>query len=142
MEDLRKVIGVGRAYRSKCPYTDEICYCPACSFSYSENPSEDEFYECWDCRLQIGNHWLPENSSFEFYSAEEYDGELFEIYMDDYGQSFTLAWVDPVDKTIQEWNCGTYNNYIFDMEDIAASIKRKREKYGKESKKEIKEIEI
>ena len=133
MEDLRKIIGVNKTYRSKCPYRDEVCYCPACSFSYSENPPEDEFYECWDCRLQVGNHWLPESSSFEFYSAEEYDGELFEVYMDDYGQSFTLAWIDPVDKTIQEWNCGTYNNYIFDMEDIAASIKRKIEKYGEES---------
>lgn len=126
MEDLRKVIGVDKTYQSKCPYRDEMCYCPTCPFSYSEDAPEDEFYECWDCRLQVGNHWLSENSSFKFYSAEEYDGELFEVYIDDYGQSFVLAWIDPVDRKVQEWNCGSYNSYIFDMEDIAASIKERR----------------
>jgi hypothetical protein len=52
--------------------------------------------------------------------------------MDDYGQSFVLAWIDPINRKVQEWNCGSYNSYIFDMEDIAASIKRKREQNGKE----------
>jgi hypothetical protein len=131
MEKLRKVIGVNKTYQSKCPDRDGISYCPICPFSYSEDAPEDEFYECWDCTLQIGHHWLRETKEFRFYSAEEYDGELFEVYVDDYGQSFVLAWIDPVDCKVQEWSCGLYNDYTYDMEDIAAFIKERRNQVHK-----------
>lgn len=122
----------GSKYISKCPYVlyQEIPYCPSCQHSLCIDAPEDEFYENWDCMFQCckNHHWLKEDKVFRFYSAEEYDGVLFEVYVDEYGQSFHLAWIDPETCKIQEWCCGSYNNYRFDMEDIAALVNKKRGK--------------
>ena len=132
MEDLRKVIGTDASYQSKCPISlyYEMCYCPSCPHSFCMDAPEDEFYESWDCMFQCckGHHWLIEDDNFKFYSAEEYDGVLFEVYMDDYGQSFHLAWVDPETLKIESWSCGSFNSYIWDVEDIARHVDRKRRK--------------
>ena len=49
-------------------------------------------------------------------------GINFEVYLDDYGQSYVLAWINPRTKKIEQWCCGTYNVYQNDMEDIADHI--------------------
>lgn len=77
-------------------------------------------------------HLLDDSDMCQFFKHEECDGEKFEVYLDDGGQSFHLAWIDPIDNQTKTWCCGTYNDYHFDMEDIAESIKRKREQNGEE----------
>ena len=128
----RLIATEGNKYISKCPCVlyQEIPYCPSCQHSFCIDAPEDEFYEDWDCMFECckNHHWLKEDDTFKFYSAEEYDGVLFEVYVDDYGQSFHLAWIDPETCEIQEWCCGSYNDYYFDMEDIAASVNEKRGK--------------
>lgn len=74
------------------------------------------------------SHLLDESDMCKFFKSEEYDGELFEVYLDDYGQSFHLAWRDPLNDQVKTWCCGTYNDYHWDMEGIAAHIKKQREK--------------
>ena len=59
------------------------------------------------------------NESFKFLKTEYYKGMNFEVYVDDYGQSYVLAWINPHTKEIEQWCCGTYNDYHNDMEDIA-----------------------
>lgn len=68
--------------------------------------------------------WLKNelNDSFSFVKREICKGVEFEVYLDDYGQSFHLAWIDPDTKEIRTWCCGSYNNYIWDMTDIAEYI--------------------
>ena len=70
--------------------------------------------------------WLKNelNDSFSFIKKEIYEGVEFEIYLDDHGQSYFLVWVDPITKKLQEWCCGTYNDYYFDMKDIAAHVNK------------------
>ena len=62
------------------------------------------------------------NENFKFVKTENCKGINFEVYVDDYGQSFVLAWIDPHTKEIKQWCCGTYNDYQNDMEDIAEHI--------------------
>jgi len=62
------------------------------------------------------------NENFKFVKTENCKGVNFEVYVDDYGQSFVLAWIDPHTKEIKQWCCGTYNDYQNDMEDIAEHI--------------------
>ena len=62
------------------------------------------------------------NENFKFVKTENCKGVNFEVYLDDYGQSFVLAWIDPHTKEIKQWCCGTYNDYQNDMEDIAEHI--------------------
>ena len=62
------------------------------------------------------------NEYFKPVKWENCKGINFEIYADDYGQSYVLAWIDPRAKEIKQWNCGTYNDYRVDMEDIANYI--------------------
>ena len=59
------------------------------------------------------------NENFQFVKLENCKGINFEVYSDDYGQSYVLAWIDPRTKEIKEWCCGTYNDYHNDMDDIA-----------------------
>ena len=59
------------------------------------------------------------NESFQFVCFEDCKGIRFEVYMDDYGQSYTLAWIDPRTEKPCHWCCGTYNDYKNEMEDIA-----------------------
>lgn len=70
--------------------------------------------------------WLKNelNDSFSFIKKEIYEDVEFEIYLDDYGQSYFLVWIDPITKELQEWGCGTYNDYHLDMKDIAAHVNR------------------
>lgn len=72
-------------------------------------------------------YWLEETDTFKFFSQEEVDGEPFQVYLDDYGQCFHLAWFDPITNELQQWSCGSYNTYLWDMEDIAAHIKKQKE---------------
>ena len=62
------------------------------------------------------------NESFKFVKLENCKGINFEVYSDDYGQSYVLAWIDPRTREIKTWCCGTYNDYQNDMEDIAEHI--------------------
>lgn len=70
--------------------------------------------------------WLKNelNDSFSFIKKEVYEDVEFEVYLDDYGQSYFLVWLDPTTGELQEWGCGTYNDYHFDMEDIAAHVNK------------------
>lgn len=62
------------------------------------------------------------NENFKFVKTEYCKGINFEVYLDDYGQSYVLAWTNPITKEIEQWCCGTYNDYQNDMEDIADYI--------------------
>jgi hypothetical protein len=64
-------------------------------------------------------HLLETDENFKYYDTQMCKGLEFEIYMDDYGQSWHLAWIDPHTKEVNSWCCGSYNSFIFDMEDIA-----------------------
>lgn len=58
-----------------------------------------------------------------------WDGISFEIYFNDYGQSYILMWKDPYTEKINQWNCGTYNdNYQMDLKDIARYINERNNK--------------
>jgi hypothetical protein len=57
---------------------------------------------------------------FTFIEYEECLGIRFEVYLDDYGQSYHLAWINPNTREKEKWCCGTYNNnYKETIEDIA-----------------------
>ena len=66
--------------------------------------------------------WLSEDESLEFVKEENCKGIVFQIYMDDYGQSYHLAWRDPNTNEINSWCCGTYNDYEINMQDIADNV--------------------
>lgn len=57
------------------------------------------------------------NDYFTFVKKEKHLDTTFEIYCDDYGQSYVLAWKE--NGKVQEWCCGTYNDYEMEIEDIA-----------------------
>lgn len=54
------------------------------------------------------------------------DGITFQIFLDDYGQSYLLVWEDPITHKEESWCCGTYNDYQNDLEDIAKYINERR----------------
>ena len=70
------------------------------------------------------------NEYFTFEKEEIYKGVLFQIYRDDYGMSYHLAWKEP-NGEIKEWSCGMCNDYHWDMEDIADYINRKEDENGR-----------
>ena len=69
--------------------------------------------------------WLETNDVFTFDKKEVCKGVEFEIYNDDYGQSTILAWKDEKGEICQ-WCCGTYNDYHWDMEDIADNVNERK----------------
>lgn len=59
------------------------------------------------------------NDYFTFVKKVEKLGQEFEVYLDDYGQSFIIAWKSNNGK-IETFCCGTYNdNYYSELSDIA-----------------------
>lgn len=58
-----------------------------------------------------------------FIKEVECKGIIFQIYKDDYSQSYHLAWRNSNTDEISTWCCGTYNDYKLDIEDIADYIK-------------------
>jgi len=64
-------------------------------------------------------HLLETSEYFNYIKTEICNGIEFEIYLDDYGMSFVLAYKHPLTNEIREWGCGTCNDYHWDMEDIA-----------------------
>lgn len=98
---------------------------------------EDDYNECYldDGLSDIETfEWRHEscllydelNDSFKFIQTEECKGIQFDVYVDDYGQSYFLAWIDPQTEEVNQWCCGTYNDYKTEMEDIADYILRKK----------------
>ena len=80
----------------------------------------------------MNKEFLIEDEGLEFFKVEVVSGIYFEVFLDEAGQSFHLAWVDPRTGEIKTWCCGAYNDYRWDMEDIAEHIIRKREQNGEE----------
>lgn len=68
------------------------------------------------------SHLLDTSDYFTYEKTEICKGIEFEIYRDDYGMSYFLAWRDPQTNKVKEWCCGTCNDYHWDMEDIADYI--------------------
>ena len=64
-------------------------------------------------------HLLKTSEYFSYEKTENCKGIDFEVYMDDYGMCFVLAYRHPITNEICEWCCGTYTDYHWDMEDIA-----------------------
>ena len=50
------------------------------------------------------------NEYFTFEKEEICKGVLFQIYRDDYGMSYHLAWKES-NGEIKEWSCGMCNDY-------------------------------
>ena len=134
-----KTIDVREGY-----YDGPEYYCRDCGDSYivyaediEAYVHEDDYNECYldDSLSDIETfEWRKEacllyeelDDNFTFLKTEKYKGISFDIYMDDYGQSYTLAWIDPNTEEISKWCCGTYNGFKDDMEDIADYILRKQ----------------
>ena len=76
-------------------------------------------------------HLLETNEFFTFLRTDKCKNQRFEVYMDDYGQSFVLAWVE--DGEVREWCCGAYNDYYYDMHDIADYLNEKQKKMSEKS---------
>lgn len=62
---------------------------------------------------------LKTDQYFTYEKTEICKGIEFEVYRDDYGMSYFLAWRDPKTNKIKEWCCGTCNDYYYEMQDIA-----------------------
>lgn len=73
-------------------------------------------------------HLLEETKYFTFEKEEEINGIKYELYLDDYGQSYVIAYKDPIDGEIIEIGCGTYNDY----QDTLDYCVKKNKKRGKE----------
>ena len=67
------------------------------------------------------------NDVFAFEKHELCDGILFDIYYDEYGMSYHLAWISPRTGEVRKWSCGMCNDYHIDMEDIALYENRKED---------------
>lgn len=80
-------------------------------------------------------HLLETNEYFIFLRTVACKNQQFEVYMDDYGQSFVLAWIE--DGEVREWCCGAYNDYYYDMYDIADYLNKKQKKMSGNSNKKI-----
>ena len=63
--------------------------------------------------------WLKEDDTLKLLKIDEVKGILFQVYIDEPGQSFHLAWISPRTGEVKTWCCGTYNDYKREMEDIA-----------------------
>ena len=83
-------------------------------------------------------HLLETNEYFTFLRTEECKNQQFEIYMDDYGQSFVLAWIE--DDKVREWSCGAYNDYFYDMHAIADYLNEKQKKMSENSNEKILDV--
>ena len=59
------------------------------------------------------------NEFFTFHKHETCQDILFDVYYDDYGMSYHLAWISPRTGEIKEWSCGMCNDYHLDLGDIA-----------------------
>ena len=70
--------------------------------------------------------WLKEDEYFKFVKEIECKEVIFQLYLDDYGQSYHLAWRDPKTNEVKSWCCGTYNSYEWDIEDIADYINEQK----------------
>lgn len=66
------------------------------------------------------------NEYFTFEGRKTIDGVDIDVYCDDYGQNYVLAWLDPINNEVQQWSCGTYNSYIPDMLDISEHVNKQR----------------
>lgn len=76
---------------------------------------------------------LQETEYFTFIESFEELGIYFEVYLDDYGQSYVLVWKDD-SGNVKEWCCGTYNgSYKEEAYDIA-SYELKHVKINNEEK--------
>lgn len=64
------------------------------------------------------------NEYFTFVKKERRLETDFEIYCDDYGQSYVIAWLE--DGKLQEFCCGTFNDWQGELEDIACYLQTKR----------------
>ena len=119
-------------------YVNDYCdtyFCMECGDMHLSYSSDIEAYveddvECYgDDSLsdvttytqEFGEYLLEDelNDSFSFVTIETCKGIEFEVYMDDYGQSYFLAWVDPRTNEVCQYGCGTYGDYRVEMEDIA-----------------------
>ena len=72
-------------------------------------------------------HYLEkeENEYFTYFKEFKENGRRYEIYDDDYGQCFVIAWRDVETGDIDQWSCGAYNDYVLDLESIIESQNRK-----------------
>lgn len=69
-------------------------------------------------------HLLEETNVFTYYTTISKNNIDFEVYNDDYGECFYLAWIDPITKEAKECGCGTFNNnFHAEIENIANSYR-------------------
>lgn len=61
---------------------------------------------------------LKTDEYFTFVKKETCKGVEFEVYIDDYGMTYVLAWKDETGE-VNTWGCGMCNDYHIEMEDIA-----------------------
>ena len=80
---------------------------------------------------------LETSTYFTYVKTEVVSGIEFEVYLDDYGMSYVLAWRDPINNTICEWGCGTCNDYHIEMLDIANYLVKNLTKESGNSKEKI-----
>jgi len=70
-------------------------------------------------------HYLETNDVFTFIKSVEHNGHIYEIYLDDYGQSYFIGYKDVITNEIEEICCGTYCDYEDTLEYIIEKQERK-----------------
>lgn len=73
--------------------------------------------------VEVGMHFLEheENEFFKLVDQIFDNGNQYDIYKDDYSQSFVIAWRDASTDELHTYCCGSYNGYEWDLEGIIAS---------------------
>ena len=106
------------------------CLCEDCFKGCNSEYEKEEIEE--------NRQLLETNEFFTFQKHLICKGHLFELYLDDYGMSYHLAWRDPLTKEVREWSCGMCNDYFYEMNDIAQYL---NERFNKKLIKERDEID-
>ena len=70
-------------------------------------------------------HYLETSQYFTFIKSIEHNGRIYEIYLDDYGQSYVIGYKDIITDEIEELGCGTYCDYEYALEYIIEKQERK-----------------
>ena len=71
---------------------------------------------------------LETNEYFTFFCHEKCGKRRFQIYVDDYGQCYVIAWEE--EGQVRQWACASYGSYYYDMQDIAQYLNEKEGKHN------------
>ena len=71
---------------------------------------------------------LEKDPRYPLIESKTINGILYEVYLDDYGQSYFIKWLDPKTHEISEAGCGTYCGYEDTLEYLVEIHTKKKMK--------------